>query len=74
MESESDKLIGEFYKKLHNTMKTFPHWRRGQATFNVVNELRPDIANEFRGSDIDPFHDDSKIQKFLDTCFDTLDR
>jgi hypothetical protein len=33
--------------------------RFGQAVFNVLDSMRPDIANELRGSSIDPFYKDS---------------
>lgn len=35
-------------------------WRWGQTAFNVLSELRPDLAEEVRGTDMDPFHDDRK--------------
>lgn len=36
-------------------------FRRGQAWFNALHELRPDLANEIRGTDIDPFYNDNKL-------------
>jgi hypothetical protein len=33
-----------------------PNLRFGQVYFNLLNELRPDLANEMRGTELDPFH------------------
>lgn len=32
--------------------------RFGQLFFNVLNEVRPDIADKIRATDLDPFFDD----------------
>lgn len=42
-----------------------PEQRRGQAYFNAIHEVRPDLANAVRGSDRDPFYDDSRINAFI---------
>ena len=39
--------------------------RIGQALFNGLYAVRPDIADAIRGSDTDPFHDDSRLPAFL---------
>lgn len=46
--------------------------RHGQATFNAVYELWPNVANSLRGSTFDPFYDDSKVDLFLDSVLDQL--
>lgn len=43
-----------------------PTWREGQAYFNVLNRMYPDIADRIRGTVIDPFHADSIIPEFLE--------
>lgn len=48
----------------HNDHK---NWSRyGQSLFNYLFEIRPDIADELRGSESDPFHkdDDLTITRF----------
>ena len=45
-------------------MKEHPEWRKGQAFFNVLYTLFPDVANEIRGSSVDMFYDSSKINEF----------
>jgi hypothetical protein len=39
--------------------------RPGQAHFNALYELRPDLADEIRGTDLDPFYNDTRIPEFL---------
>ena len=43
----------------------FPAWRKGQAYFNYLYQLHPDVANEIRGTEYDPFYLNSRIDKFL---------
>lgn len=46
--------------------------RKGQAAFNAVHELWPDVANALRGSSYDPFYNDSKKDVFLDIVLERL--
>lgn len=39
--------------------------RRGQMFFNVLADARPDLAEQVRGTTLDPFHDNSRIPDFL---------
>lgn len=59
--------LKEFYSyitKLDN-MEGDPFTRDGQDAFNLLNSLHPEIANRIRGTDIDPFHVDSRVRKML---------
>jgi len=40
-------------------------WRLGQTYFNVLDGLRPDLANAVRSTPADPFYDDARIDDFL---------
>lgn len=40
-------------------------WRAGQTYFNLLHDVRPDLANQIRATRMDPFHDDSRIPGFL---------
>jgi hypothetical protein len=40
--------------------------RNGQIHFNVLHEMDPQLADSFRGGDLDPFHRDDRIPAFLD--------
>ena len=41
-------------------------WRVGQGAFNLLVQIRPDIAEMVRGSDYDPFYDNSRLPLFYD--------
>lgn len=41
------------------------NYRKGQILFNAVWNVDPKIANKIRGTDLDPFHNDSKIDACL---------
>lgn len=36
--------------------------RKGQAWFNRLYELRPDLADSIRGGPLDPFYDDKLLK------------
>lgn len=36
--------------------------RYGQAWFNALHDVRPDLADQIRGTDVDPFFDNSKVK------------
>lgn len=52
---------------------SFPNERPGQATFNAVSVVRPDIANALRSTSLDPFYDDDKIVPFLTYVYRMLE-
>ena len=39
--------------------------RFGQFLFNSLHKIRPDLANQFRGSYVDPFYNDRYVGDFL---------
>lgn len=39
-------------------------WRRGQALWNTLSDLHPDVAAELDGTDADCFYDDARISAF----------
>jgi hypothetical protein len=46
-----------------------PDWRVGQAVFNTAMAWAGERANALRGSSVDPFYDDEKVNAFLDALF-----
>lgn len=44
---------------------TDKQWRRGQAYFNVLHDVRPDLAEKVRNTPMDPFHDDARLPQFF---------
>ena len=62
----SEKEINELkVKVLIEAPLLFPSWRKGQAYFNYLYQLHPDVADEIRGTEYDLFYNDSRIEKFL---------
>jgi hypothetical protein len=58
-----------FYELAALYQKHKPDLRRGQCVFNLMHHVHPVQACKYSGSDIDPFHDNSKIRVFVDTCY-----
>lgn len=51
-------------EQANELQREHPDWRRGQALFNALHKMHPDLANQIRGTSADPFHDDSRVQEF----------
>lgn len=47
-------------------MNEHPKWRTGQALFNALYALFPEIGDSVRGGSVDPFHIDGNIGKCLE--------
>jgi len=41
-------------------------WRAGQAAFNLLGRVRPDLVGLISGSDFDPFYTDANLPAFYD--------
>lgn len=46
----------EYLESVILTQLDCGNWRLGQTAFNVLREMRPDIAEQVRGSELDPFY------------------
>ena len=53
--------------------KNNPEWRTGQAYFNTLAEMRPDIAEQVRGTTVDCFYQDWLIPDFLNVVYGLWD-
>lgn len=62
----------KFYQRLKEEMEKSPSLRKGQAAFNLMWSLFPNVANKYRGSDIDPFYLDDKTDRFITTCLNEV--
>ena len=40
----------------------YPYFRKGQAFFNALYHLHPEIADNIRSTEFDPFYDDNKTK------------
>lgn len=46
-----------------------PNLRWGQALFNALYDINPELADHIRGTGSDPFYDDSKINHFYNSLY-----
>jgi hypothetical protein len=49
-------------------------WRAGQIYFNLLHQVRPDLAGQICGSEKDPFHRNDRILPFLEWLIDAWDK
>jgi hypothetical protein len=63
--TEIKNLIDEVRMHAKATRLRYPDVREGQAIFNALYSLEPEIANAMRGGELDPFYADSMIEPFL---------
>jgi hypothetical protein len=64
----------EFLATVKQTEADKPHWRRGQTVFNVLYQLRPDLAERIRTTDLDPFYLDNRVPWTLAWIEDEWDK
>lgn len=56
----------QYLIQVSKTLNEETHWRLGQTYFNVLYEMRPDIADKVRTTALDPYYSDSNIDDFLE--------
>lgn len=56
----------EFKRGARRYRDAHPMQRVGQAWFNYLHQVRPDLADMVRGDSRDPFHDDGRLSAFLE--------
>lgn len=60
-----------FDQMIQSAMKENPRWRYGQTVFNVAWDLWPGfIDQKIRGSELDPFYQDKKVDALLDRLYE----
>ena len=63
--------LEEFKLSIYNVEKP-SHWREGQFVFNTIDSLYG-VARTVQFNDgIDCFYDDSKIDRFINACYNRL--
>jgi hypothetical protein len=67
-----DMKLDEFNVALDTYRAAYPKQRRGQAAFNVMHSMYPEIANNYRAGSMDPFHDDSLTDAFIAACLEDI--
>lgn len=63
-------VYSRFMCDVRETMKAHPSLRLGQTVFNTMLEFYPEKAEQYRGSDLDPFYRDERVKDFLRACLD----
>lgn len=61
---EKEMTLYEFHNKVEERVKTTGE-RKGQAAFNLLHEIRPELANMIRGTDADPFYTHENWKAFI---------
>jgi hypothetical protein len=57
--------FAQYQRAVEVVLRQRPGLRKGQAFFNVLLELEPDVAHGLTGTAEDPFYDDGKLPEFL---------
>lgn len=65
MEKLTSKQIGSVIEVQNILLFTYPDYRTGQALFNALHSLYPEVANEIKGTDVDPYYSDQNIAKCI---------
>lgn len=60
-----DNPMTELVNRLNEYHREHPQQRLGQAYFNGLYAEEPGLADMFRATEVDPFHDDEKVGAFL---------
>ena len=61
--------LPEFCVAVRDRGYTHPGERAGQAAFNVLVEARPDLSEQIRTTDLDPFYHDDRLPAFYNWLF-----
>ena len=64
-EKEFNEFKCNIFKLTNETIKKHPYLRKGQTLFNILYEQYPDIANQIRSTENDPFYLDKRIDNFF---------
>lgn len=57
--------MNEIVTHMVNYNLAHPEQRKGQAYFNALSTAAPKMAEAVRGTDADPFYDDSRLPDFF---------
>lgn len=54
----------DYQDAVKKAAKDYQQWRVGQAAFNVLCGVRPDLSEQVRATLLDPFHDSNILVEF----------
>lgn len=63
IEPVTESFTSHVYRRMHQMEQEYD-WRPGQAAYNALHSIEPEIADLIRGSLKDPFYDDSRLPDF----------
>ncbi len=58
-------VLASLAVKVGAYQRKYPEWREGQTWFNVLYEQHPEIADDIRGTILDPFYNDENLPRFF---------
>lgn len=50
--------LNRFYTRLQEYQDNYPSWRQGQAAYNALYAVAPEVCDEILGTELDPFYVD----------------
>lgn len=66
MTDELEGLSFEMYVGMaESSLRLHPNWRKGQAFFNMLARVRPDLSEQIRATPLDPFHRSDVLPNML---------
>lgn len=60
----------DFIATVTVTRSANPTWRWGQVVFNVGRDMFPVIFEGIRGSKLDPFYDNTRVDQLIQVIFE----
>lgn len=57
--------VTEWIRAIAADYTKHPDHRQGQRAFNTLCKVQPELAERIRGTDLDPFHQDERVPKFV---------
>ena len=57
--------FGAWLEGVYEYQLANPGQRDGQAAFNFLHAIKPDIANQIRTTPLDPFYQDDRLDAFF---------
>jgi len=55
----------QYFEQANRRFLARPGERLGQAYFNALQDVRPDLAAKVRANGLDPFYEDERLSAFL---------
>jgi hypothetical protein len=65
MNKMDNESFAQFLKLVADEYKKYPNLRFGQTLYNVLHDIRPELAESIIGTENDPFYTDSQISGFI---------